>query len=250
MSGHSKWSTIKRQKGTADVKRGFLFSKLARAITLAAKEGTDPEANPKLRLAVERAKQANMPKDNIERALKRAQGALKGGKLEEVIFEGYCPGGVAIMIQTATDNRQRTASEVKHILESAGGSLGEKGCVSYLFEPKGVATVKFKKDDPQEVMLTAIDFGAQDVEKVGKTMIVYTRPEDLETIKEKLLKQGFEVEDAEINLEPKTTVKITEPDKAAKILSLVDKLEELDGTLKVYASFDIPETILEKISQT
>ena len=246
MSGHSKWSTIKRQKGTADVKRGLLFSKLSRAITLAAREGTEVEANSKLRLVVEKAKQANMPKDNIEKAIKRAQGKLGGNKLEEVVFEGYGPGGVAVMIQTATDNRQRTASEVKHLLESAGGSLGAKGCVSYLFEPKGVMTVKFK-EDPQEVMLMAIDFGAQDVAKVGERVVVYSRPEELEKIKEKLIKQGFEVEESEINLEPKTTVKITEPDKAVKILSLVDKLEELEDTQKVYASFDIPATILEKI---
>lgn len=249
MSGHSKWSTIKRQKGIADAKRGRVFSKLARAITIAAREGTDPAANFKLRLAVEKARQANMPKANIERALQRAQGKLGEGELQEIIFEGYGPGGVAIMIQTATDNRQRTASEVKRVLERAGGRLGEKGCVSYLFQPKGVITVRFKERDPEEIMLTAIDFGAQDVEKAGETVVVYTRPEELEKIKEKIAKQGLVVENAEVNLEPKTTIKIADPDKAAKILSLMDKLEELDDTQKVYASFDIPEQLLAKIGQ-
>lgn len=248
MSGHSKWSTIKRQKGMADKKRGRVFSKLARAITIAAREGADPAANFKLRLAVEKARQANMPKENIERALRRAQGKLGEGKLEEVVFEGYGPGGVAIMIQTATDNRLRTTSEVKSVLEKAGGRLGEKGCVSYLFRPKGVITVRFKDRAPEEIMLKVIDFGAQDVEKVGAVVIVYTKPEELEDIKEQILKQGFIIESAEINLEPETTVKITDPPLAEKILSLMDKLEELDDTQKVYASFDISEQLLAEFS--
>lgn len=248
MSGHSKWSTIKRQKGTADVKRGLLFSKLSRAIALAAREGADPEANSKLRLAVEKAKQANMPKENIERALRRTQGKLAEASLGEVVFEGYGPGGVAIMVQTATDNRQRTASEIKNILERAGGRLGEKGCVSYLFQPKGVITIKVGDEDPEAIMLSLIDLGALDVEKMGKMIIVYTKPGSLEKIKEQILNKGLVVESSEINLEPITTVKVSDPTKAAKILSLMDKLEELDDTQKVYASFDIPAEILEKIS--
>jgi len=250
MSGHSKWSTIKRQKGVADAKRGRLFSKLGRAITIAAKEGIDPETNFKLRLAVEKAKQANMPKENIERALHKAQGKLAGGKFEEIVFEGYGPGGVAIMVQTATDNRQRTASEIKSVLERAGGRLGEKGCVSYLFQPKGVIIVRFKEQEPEEIMLAAIDLGAQDVERAGEMVIVYTVPEELERIKKQISKQGFVIESAEINLEPETTVEVTDLDKTAKILSLMDKLEGLEDTQKVYASFDIPESLLAELSRT
>lgn len=248
MSGHSKWSTIKRQKGTADAKRGRLFSKLSRAITIAAKEGTDPEVNYKLRLAVEKAKEANMPKENVKKALQRAKGKLRGNRLEEIVFEGYGPGGVAIMVQTATDNRQRTASEIRSVLEKAGGRLGEKGCVAYLFQPKGVIVVRTEDKDSEEVMLVVIDFGARDVERLDRTVVVYTKTEDMEKIKKQILEQGWPVESAEVSLEPTTTIQVTDLNKANKLLSLMDKLENLDDTQKVYASFDIPEQLLAKIS--
>lgn len=250
MSGHSKWSTIKRQKGAADVKRGRLFSKLSRAIAIAAKEGgVDLETNYKLRLAVEKAKGANMPKENVKRALQRAKGKLGGNKLEEIVFEGYGPGGVAIMVQVVTDNRQRTASEIKSVLEKAGGRLGEKGCVAYLFQPRGLIVIKVESGDIEEAMLTAIDSGAQDVEKANETVIVYTEPKEIEKIKEQILSHGLVVESTEISLEPRTTVQITDLDKANKLLSLMDKLEDLDDTQKVYAGFDIPEQILAELSQ-
>lgn len=250
MSGHSKWSTIKRQKGAADVKRGRLFSKLSRAIAIAAKEGgADLETNYKLRLAVEKAKEANMPKENVKRALQRAKGKLGGNKLEEIVFEGYGIGGVAIMVQAVTDNRQRTASEIKSVLEKAGGRLGEKGCVAYLFQPRGLIVIKVESGDIEEAMLTAIDSGAQDVEKANGTVIVYTEPKEVEKIKEQILSHGLVVESTEISLEPRTTVQITDLNKANKLLSLMDKLEDLDDTQKVYAGFDVPEQILAELSQ-
>jgi YebC/PmpR family DNA-binding regulatory protein len=250
MSGHSKWSTIKRQKGAKDLRRGRLFSKLAKAITLAAKSGSDPEGNFKLRLAIDRAKGANMPKDNIDRAISRAQAGAKGeGRLVEITFEGYGPGGVAIMIQTATDSRQRAISEVKRVLEKAGGGLGEKGCVAYLFQPRGVMTVKTAGRDPEEVMLSLIDLGVQDIDRVGEAVIVYLPPNKLEEIKEQILNQGLAVETATVNLEPKTAIKIDDTRLAAKLLALTDELEELDDTQEVYANFDIPEKILAEVSE-
>lgn len=250
MSGHSKWSTIKRQKGAKDQKRGRLFSRLAKAITLAAKDGVDPETNFKLRLAMDKAKEANMPKENIARAIKRTQGGVKGeGELEEFAFEGYGPGGVAIMVQAVTDNRQRTAAEVKRVLEKAGGSLGEKGCVGYLFQPRGVLTVKTKGRDPEEAMLTLIDMGVDDVDRVGEAVIAYTSPERLEEVKKQVLEKGLEVEGASLNLEPKTAVKISDRGSAAKVLALMDKLEELDDTQEVFANFNIPEEILAEVSE-
>lgn len=250
MSGHSKWSTIKRQKGAKDQKRGQLFSKLARAITLAAKEGPDPEMNFKLRLAVDKAREANMPKENIARAIKKAQGGIKGkGEWVEVAFEGYGPGGVAIMVQAATDNRQRTATEVKRVLEKAGGRLGEKGCVAYLFQPRGVVTIKTKGKNLEEVMLGLIDWGVEDVDRAGEAVIAYTSPEKLEEVKDRVFSQGLVVESATVNLEPKTAVEVKDARLAAKVLTLVDELEELDDIQEVYANFDIPEKILAEVSE-
>lgn len=244
MSGHSKWSTIKRQKQAEDLKKGRIFSKLARQIRVVASQGIDPAKNSKLRLLLQKAKEVNMPKKNIENALRKVR---ERGRLEEVLFEGYGPGGVAIMIQTATDNKNRTTAQIKKILERSGGRLGERGCVSYLFEPRGVIALRATDQSPEELMLRVIDFGALDVDKAGETVLVYTRPDELEEIKEKLRKEGLEIENAELNLEPKTTVEIKDLKEAEKILSLVDKLEDLEETLKVYAAFNIPESILEKV---
>ena len=244
MSGHSKWSTIKRQKQAEDLKKGRIFSKLARQIRVAAASGTDPQTNPKLRLLLQKAKEVNMPKKNIENALKKGK---EKERLEEILFEGYGPGGVAIMVQTATDNKNRTSAAIKKILERGGGRLGERGCVSYLFEPKGLIVLKPQGEAAEDLMLRVIDFGVLDVERAGEMVLVYTKPEELEATRKKLEEEGIEVESSELNLEPKTTVEVNDPKKAEQILSLVDKLEELDETLKVYASFNIPESVLEKL---
>lgn len=249
MSGHSKWSTIKRQKGAADLARGRIFSKLSREITIAAREGTDPERNFALRLAIDKAKRFNVPKANVERAIQRVSGTQRERRLEEVLYEGYGPGGVAFMVEVATDNRQRTATEIKNILERSGGSLGGKGSVAFMFVNRGVITVACGSTNPEKVMLSGIDAGALDVDKVGNSVIVYTKPEELEQVKNVLIEQGLTVENAELNLEPERTVKIGDSNLARKVLALADKLEEVEDTQKVFANFDISEDILRRLSE-
>jgi len=247
MSGHSKWAQIKRQKGVADIKRGQTFTKLANAVTIAVRQGggiADPESNFRLRLAIEKAHQANMPKENIERAVKRAQGK-EGGELEEVIYEGYGPGKVAIVVEAATDNKQRTTAEIRNIFEKGGGILGGKGSVAYLFDAVGQISLKKEGKSPDEIMLAAIDLGAQDVEETPDSVEVYTKPEGLNQVKEKLVGQSFKVVSAELEMRPKTTVVISDPGMAQKILEFVEKLEGLDDVQKVYANFDIPEELLK-----
>jgi len=238
MSGHSKWSTIKRQKGTADKKRGMVFSKLAKAISIAAREGADPESNFKLRLAVEKAKQANMPKANIDRALRRAQGKLAGGGFEEIFYEGYGPVGVAVMIEAVSDNKNRTTSEIKNIFERGGGRLAGPGAVAYQFEKKGMITVK-KPDKVEEAILSIIDLGVEDVEEAMDAIEVYTRPEKLDEAAKKLQEADFSVQDKELVMRPKAVVKITGQEKKEKILKFMDLIETHDDVQKVFANFDI-----------
>jgi YebC/PmpR family DNA-binding regulatory protein len=244
MSGHSKWSTIKRQKGAADAKRGQLFTKLAREISIAARQGLpDPDANTRLRLAVDRARAANMPKDNIERAIQRAAGAGSGDQYEEVYYEGYGPGGAAIMIQAQTDNRNRTVGEVRAVLTRAGGTLGENGSVGWMFDQMGVIEVPIGSSDPDEVSLVAIDAGASDLDTEDGLIVIYTEPTDLHRVREALTAAGQEVDAAQLTMRPKTLV-APEPEAAIKVIRLVEKLEDLDDVQEVFTNIDITDDVL------
>lgn len=249
MSGHSKWSTIKRQKEATDIKRGKIFSKLAKAITLAAREGADPETNFRLRLEMERAKQANMPKENIERALRKAQGKAGEGLLEEVVYEGYGPSGVAIIAEAATDNRNRTTAEMKKLFERGGGSLSGPGTVSYQFRPRGLITVE-KTGKPDEQILKIIDLGVEDVEEAKDALEVYTQSQKLGEVRKKLNQGGFKVLSAELVRQPKNEIQIKEPEKAAKLLKLMNDLQEHDDIQRIFANLDIPEEVLQQVHET
>jgi len=245
MSGHSKWSTIKRQKGAADVKRGIVFTKMTREIMLAAREGGgDPESNFRLRLAIDRARGVNMPHANIQRAIDRATGGSDGASLESIVYEGYAPGGVSVMVEAATDNRNRTASEVRATFTRNGGKLGESGSVQWIFEQKGVIEITAAKRSADDISLVAIDAGAEDVEVDGTLVIVYTTPAAFEQVKTALEKDGLTAASAEISMRPTTTVRV-EGDQARKVLRLVEELEDLDDVQKVHANFDVPDEVLQ-----
>jgi len=247
MSGHSKWSQIKRQKGVADINRGQIFTKIASLITIAVCEGggvADPEGNFHLRLAIEKARTANMPKENIQRAIERGVKSGKEGGLEEVFFEGYGPGGVAVLVEATTDNHQRTMSEIKNIFEHSGGNLTRPGSVSFQFNKVGQITILLNDKSKEEIMLLAIDFGAQDLEEVGSSILVYTKPQDLMAIKNKILKAGYKIESAELVMRPTTTVTITDRELSKKVFDFMEKIEENSDVQKVYANFDIPDELL------
>jgi YebC/PmpR family DNA-binding regulatory protein len=241
MSGHSKWAQIKRSKGVADVKRGAVFTKLAREITLASRAGLpDPDLNFRLRLAVQHARENNMPAENIERAIKRASGAHEGAAIEEIYYEGYGPGGVALLIQSATDNRNRTVAEIRSTLSRAGGSLGEAGSVSWQFENRGVITCAPDGMDPDELSLMAIDAGADDAKVDVEEVIVYTEPGKLEDVKKALEGQKVQISEAEVSMVSTTDIALDEKDAIA-LMKLVDRLEDLDDVQHVYnnAEFDV-----------
>lgn len=245
MSGHSKWSQIKRQKGVADARRGQLFTKLGREITIAARAGgPDPEGNSRLRLAIQRARDQSMPLENIERSIKRAAGLAEGGGLAEVTLEGYGPGGAAILLQALTDNRNRTLSEVRNVFTRGGSSLGESGCVSWLFDSRGVLVAEADKVQAEELALAAIDAGAEDVKLEDGMVEIYTRPEDLEVVR-KALGPRFAISSADISLVPKTLVKLDEK-AALQALKLLDKLEELDDVQHVFTNADFPDAVVEQ----
>jgi YebC/PmpR family DNA-binding regulatory protein len=247
MSGHSKWSTIKRQKGAADAKRGQLFTKIAREIAVAAREGLpDPEANTRLRLAVERARAANMPKDNIERAIAKAAGAGAGDNYDEVYYEGYGPGGAALMIHAMTDNRNRTVSEVRAVLTRAGGTLGESGSVGWMFDRVGQLGLEANDAEPDEIALIAIDAGAADVQIEDQYVTVYTETEDLHKVQEALAAAGHPAEDAQLAMRPKTMIE-PEPDVAVKVVRLVEKLEDLDDVQEVFTNLDVSDEVLAQV---
>ena len=250
MSGHSKWATIRRKKGAQDAKRGQLFSKLARAVIVAAREGgPDPDANLALQNAVEKARQASMPKENIERAIARGAGAgADANAYESVTYEGYGPGGVAVFVEALTDNRNRTAADVRHIFTKSGGNLGESGAVSWLFERKGVVLVSAQGVDEDELTLVAADGGAEDVALDGSTFQVISAPEDLASLRGALEAAGVACESAELTMVPKTTVAVQGEADARKLLRLMDALEENEDVQDVYANFDIPEGILEAVA--
>jgi YebC/PmpR family DNA-binding regulatory protein len=246
MSGHSKWAQIRRQKGVNDAKRGQMFTKVGREITVAARQGGgDPDANYRLRLTIQKAKQINMPQENIERAIKRGAGGSEAAALEEFTYEGYGPAGVAMLLEVATDNRNRAAAEIRNVFTRNGANLGETGCVAWIFDPKGVVTVEADDHDPEEIGLLAIDAGADDVHIDGRTIEIYTQPNDLEWVRETMTKRKLNVVSAERTMLPKSLVSLDEA-AALKTLRLVDKLEELDDVLKVYFNADISIEVMEK----
>jgi YebC/PmpR family DNA-binding regulatory protein len=246
MSGHSKWSQIKRQKGVADAKRGQVFTKLAREIIIAVREGgSNPEGNFRLRLAVQKARDSNMPLDNIDRAIKRGSGQAEGASLVEMVLEGYGPNGVAILVSALSDNRNRTLQEVRNIFTRNGGNLGESGCVAWLFDNRGVITVDAGEQDAEALALQAIDAGAEDVKVENNYIEIYTRPEELEKVREALKQKNIPIASAELSRVPKTVVQLEEK-SALQTLRLLDKLEELDEVQSVSSNADFPDTILEK----
>jgi YebC/PmpR family DNA-binding regulatory protein len=248
MSGHSKWSSIKHKKGAADAKRGKLFSKLARAIIVAARDGGgDPDNNPTLATAIQKAKDASMPKENIQRAIDRGTGAgSDGAAIERIVYEGYGPAGVAVMVEALTDNRNRAGAEIRHAFSKHGGSLGEPGSVAWIFEKKGAIVVdagRYGEDD----LIGAIDAGAEDVREDGGQLRVLCDPSDLTAVREALEASGVEIESAGLVTEPKSTVELKGHD-AERLLKLLDALDDQDDVDEVFANFDIPDEVLQKLA--
>ena len=250
MSGHSKWHQIRRQKGVNDAKRGQLFTRLGREIIVAVREGGggDPDANFRLRMAVQRAREANMPMDNIERSIKRAVGGGEGAQLDELTYEGYAPGGAAVLVQVMTDNRNRTASEIRNVFSRNGGNLGENGCVDWIFEQRGIIEVTLDGRDPDDLTLEAADAGAEDVDAVGpddEALIIYTDPSQLEAVRTALEAKKLPITKAEVSLIPKTKVELADKE-AIQALRLIDKLEDLDDVQNVYTNAEIPDAVAEQ----
>lgn len=242
MSGHSKWSTIKRKKGALDAKRGVIFTRISKDLTLAAREhGGNADINPALRLAIKSAKAANMPNANIERAIKKGTGDLPGVTFEDLLYEGYGPGGVAIMMNILTDNKNRTLPEIRHIMSKNGGNLGESGCVNWMFEKKGVISFNKNDTDEDELMEAALESGAEDIISDDEEIIeVITIPEDFPSVSDGLEKAGFNIQSGSVNLEASNTVKVTGKD-AQTLLTLMELLEDHEDVQKVYSNFDMDE---------
>lgn len=248
MAGHSKWANIKYRKEAADAKKGKLFSKLVKEITVAAREGgADLEANPRLRQAVERAREANMPSENIERAIKRGTGELPGITYEQVIYEGYGPGGVAVLIEALTDNKNRTTSEIRNLFSKKGGSMAGAGSVNWLFHRKGLITIERKAIDEDALLTIAIEAGAEDMKTEGDFYEITTAPENFEAVRDALRSKNIAIESSQITMLPSNYVKL-EGQLAKQILSLLDELQAHDDVQQVYANFDIPDKVLEEIS--
>jgi YebC/PmpR family DNA-binding regulatory protein len=249
MSGHSKWSTIKRAKGITDAKRGALFTKVAREISVAARQGGgDPDANYRLRLAIEKARSVNMPADNIKRTIDKATGSGDAEQFEEIVYEGYGPGGVAVLVEAATDNRNRTAADVRSIFVKSGGQLAGSGAVAWQFEPRGLIAIAPDGQDPDEVALAAIDAGAEDVDTDDpESMEIFTSPADLERVRLALEAAGIGIDSAESTMIAKQTVEL-DSTKARQALRLVEQLEELDDVQRVTANFDIPEDVFAEVA--
>jgi len=248
MSGHSKWSTIKRQKGANDAKRGALFTKVAREIIVAAKMGGgDPDANYRLRLAIDKARSVNMPMDNIKRAVERATGGGEGIEFEEILYEGYGPGGIAVLVETQTDNKNRTAAEVRSVFTKAGGQLAGAGAVAWQFEQRGLIAVARAGIDADEVALVAIDAGADDIDTESDPIEVYTSPHDLQQVRADIEAAGVKVESAEIAMIAKNTIEL-DASKARQAFRLLETLEDLEDTQRVTANFDIPEEVFAEVA--
>jgi len=245
MSGHSKWAKIKRKKQSADVQKGKLFSKLIREITIAARQGGDPEGNPRLRTAIEAAKAANMPAENIKRAIKRGTGEIPGVTYEETSYEGYGPGGVAILIDVVTENKNRTTAEIRHIFSKYGGNLGSTGCVSWMFQEKGIFYVDKEEVDEDTLLEVALEAGADDVKLEEDSYKIVTPPEKFGTLKKALEEKGIKYTDAEITKNPQSVVKL-DGKEALQVLKLMDAFEACEEVQHVYANFDIPEEILKQ----
>lgn len=240
MSGHSKWSTIKRQKGAKDAARGAIFTKLGNAIAIAARNGTDPDTNFSLRLAIDRAKAANMPSANIQRSIDRVKDK-EAAQLQEVVYEGYGPGGVAVIVETATDNINRTYPEVKLAFSKHGGSIAEKGAVAFQFDRKGSIRVKGAGD---EVLMQALEAGADDVQEEGDESLVYTDPKELAKVRQALADAGVEIVEAELTFVPNNTIEVSDATTAGKIMRMMDALEDIDEVTTTHVNFDIPEELI------
>jgi YebC/PmpR family DNA-binding regulatory protein len=248
VSGHSKWSTIKRKKGANDAKRGKMFTKLIKEITIAAKMGGgDPEGNPRLRSAVTAAKGENMPKDNIDRAIKKGTGDLGGAIYEEILYEGYGPGGVAVLVETMTDNKNRTVADIRHFFAKSGGNLGESGCVAWMFDQKGTITVAKEGTTEEEMMDLALEAGAEDVVEEDDSFQIITAPEAFNDVVEQLEKAKIKFTEATISMIAKNTIDVTEEKAARSLLRLLDNLEDHDDVQKVHANFDITDELMELI---
>lgn len=248
MAGHSKWKQIKRQKGVADQRRGALFTKLAREITLAAKQGgSDPDGNFRLRLAVQNARDNNMPADNIQRAIARATGSGEGGDLQEITYEGYGPGGVAVLIEAMTDNRNRTVGEIRSVFSRAGGNLGESGSVAWQFESQGVISISTDGTSADAIVDAAIEAGAEDVREDADSVEIYTTPTGLEAVRQTLLDAGLEVASAELSMVAKTPVAV-ESKEAEQVIRLLEKLEDLEDVQRVYSNADFSDEVLAAVS--
>lgn len=245
MSGHSKWATIKHKKAATDAKRGNLFTKLIKEISVAARGGGNPDTNPRLRVAIERAKESSMPSDNIERAIKKGTGQLEGVTYEDITLEGYGPGGVAIYVEGVSDNKNRTTAEVRTIFTKKGGNMAGAGSVSWMFEKKGYIVVSKATVEEDKLMGVALDAGAEDMIVEDENYAVKTSPQDFFKVKKAIDDAGIKTEDAEITLLPKNTVKVEGPD-AKKVLELVDAIEEHEDVQHVYANFDIPDDLIKE----
>lgn len=250
MSGHSKWSTIKRQKGVADAKRGMTFTKIANALAMAAREGgsADPSANPRLRVLLDQARNANMPKDNVQRALDRGLGKLPGQTIEEVTYEGFGPGKVAFLVEAITDNKNRTLSEIKNLFDRSGGALGSSGSVSYMFDKRGEIKVKSQGKDEVEEELELVDTGVEDIESHNEDGIlkylIYTQPVNLNMVSQNIKNLGYEIEGAELVYKSNITTEITDKEIADKVITFTERLEDHDDVQRVSANFDIPENLI------
>jgi YebC/PmpR family DNA-binding regulatory protein len=248
VSGHSKWAGIKHKKAVVDARRGQTFTRASREITIAAKEGGgNPDNNFRLRLAVQKAREVNMPADKIDAAIKRGTGELAGERLEELRYEGYGPAGVAILVDAVTDNRNRTSASLKHIFSKHGGNLGETNSVAWMFERKGVISLDAGSRDPEEVGLAAIEAGAEDIQVEGSSVEVTAGPAQFEAVRGALEALGVGIENAELTMQPKTSVQVEE-ERAPAVLRLMEALEEDDDVQQVYANFDIPSDVLERVS--
>jgi YebC/PmpR family DNA-binding regulatory protein len=249
MSGHSKWSTIKRKKGAIDAKRGRIFTRLIKEITVAARAGGgDPEGNPRLRTAVLAAKVENMPKDNIIRAIKKGTGEIAGEIYDEIMYEGYGPGGVAVLVECMTDNRNRTVADVRHFFAKNNGNLGESGCVSWMFDKKGLILVEKGKTSEEELLDMALEAGAEDVVEEESEFQIFTAPEDFEAVRTALEEKGVALVDASVSMVPKNTVEVVDEKVGRSLMKLMESLEDHDDVQNVYSNFDIDDELMEQIS--
>ena len=248
MAGHSKWANIKHRKGAADAKRGKIFTRLIKEITVAARMGGgDIEGNPRLRAAVTTAKTVNMPKDNITRAIKKGTGEIEGEVYDEILYEGYGPGGVAVLVECMTDNRNRTVADIRHYFAKSNGNLGESGCVAWMFDKKGTIQVEKSGISEEELMDLALEAGAEDVVEEDSGFQVLTAPEEFETVREALEQAGVTMGDAEVSMVPKNTIEVTDENVAKSLMKLLENLEDHDDVQNVHANFDMDDSLMENI---